>query len=141
MARWVCARCDREFGRANQSHTCVPGGTVEESFAGRPDYQAEAYRRIMAHMAALGPVHADSVTVGVFLKSDRKFAEIRPMARGLSVGLLMSRPIDDTRASRVERIASGRFASFVRITDPDQVDDVLCGWLTEAYDDATELEA
>jgi hypothetical protein len=141
MARWICPQCDREFARAHQSHTCVPGGSVEDSFAGRPDYQAQAYSRIMAHLASLGPVHTDSVKVGVFLKSDRKFAEIRPMARALSVYLLMSRPIDDARVSRTERVASDRFASFIRITDPDQVDDVLCGWLTEAYDDATELEA
>ena len=46
MPRWTCPRCDREFGRANQAHTCVPGGTVADTFAGRPDGQVDAYRRI-----------------------------------------------------------------------------------------------
>ena len=138
MGRWTCPRCDREFGRAHQAHTCVPGGTVEESFAGRPDYQAEAYWRIMDHLAKLGPVHADSVKVGVFLLSDRKFAEIRPMARALSVNLLMSRPLEGARVVRSERITAERFWSVVRVKDPGEVDDVLCGWLTEAYDEATD---
>jgi hypothetical protein len=138
MARWTCPRCDREFGRANQSHTCVPGGTVEESFAGRPDYQAEAYRRIMAHLATVGPVHVDAVKVGVFLKSDRKFAEIRPMARALSVNLEMSHALEGPLVARRYRFAVDRFASEVRVTNPDQVDNVLCGWLTEAYDEATD---
>jgi hypothetical protein len=138
MARWTCPRCDREFGRANQSHTCVPGGTVEDSFAGRPAAQVEAYRRIMAHLATVGPVHADSVQVGVFLKSDRKFAELRPMARALSVNLQMSRPISDVRVARTMRITGQQHLNVVRVTDPDQVDDVLCGWLTEAYDEATD---
>jgi hypothetical protein len=74
----------------------------------------------------------------VSLKSDRKFAQIRPTARALSMSLLMSRPIDDTRVSRTERITSERFVSWVRVHDPEEVDDVLCGWLTEAYDEATE---
>jgi hypothetical protein len=138
MARWTCPRCDREFGRANQAHTCVPGGTVEDSFAGRPAAQVEVYRRIMAHLASVGPVHADSVQVGVFLKSDRKFAELRPMARALSVNLQMSRPISDVRVARTMRITGQQHLNVVRVTDPDQVDDVLCGWLTEAYDEATD---
>ena len=111
---------------------------MADTFAGRPSAQVEAYRRIMAHLAALGPVHEDSVQVGVFLKSDRKFAELRPMARALSVNLMMSRPISDARVARTMRITADRHLSVVRVTDPDQVDEVLCGWLTEAYDEATD---
>ncbi len=138
MPRWICPRCDREFGRANQAHTCVPGGTVADTFAGRPAGQVQAYRRIMAHLATLGPVHEDSVQVGVFLKSDRKFAELRPMARALSVNLMMSRPISDARVTRTMRITAERHLNVVRVTEADQVDEVLCGWLTEAYDEATD---
>jgi hypothetical protein len=83
-------------------------------------------------------VHVDAVKVGVFLKSDRKFAEIRPMARALSVNLEMSRALEGPLVARRYRYAVDRFASEVRVTNPDQVDNVLCGWLTEAYDEATD---
>jgi fatty-acyl-CoA synthase len=43
MARWTCPRCDRQFGRANQSHTCALGNTVDASFAGRPVTLVESY--------------------------------------------------------------------------------------------------
>jgi hypothetical protein len=138
MARWICPHCDREFDRAHQSHTCVPGGTVDATFAGRPDWQREAYERMVEHLDTLGLFHVDSVSVGVFLKSDRKFAEIRPKARGLTVLLMLSRPLADARVGHTERLSAERFMSTVRLTDPDQVDDVLCGWLTEAYEDATD---
>jgi len=111
---------------------------VADTFAGRPNGQVDAYRRIMAHLATLGQVHEDSVRVGVFLKSDRKFAELRPMARALSVNLMMSRPITDARVARTMRITAERHLNVVRVTGPEQVDEVLCGWLTEAYDDATD---
>ena len=29
MVRWVCPRCDREFGGVNQAHVCAPGITVD----------------------------------------------------------------------------------------------------------------
>jgi hypothetical protein len=58
MARWTCPRCDREFGRAHQSHTCVPGGTIEDSFAGRPQPQLDAFRAIQ------GPSDVDDELCG-----------------------------------------------------------------------------
>ena len=83
-------------------------------------------------------MHVDSVQVGVFLKSDRKFAELRPMARALSVNLQMARSMTDARVTRTQRITAEQYLNVVRVTDPDQVDEVLCGWLTEAYDEATD---
>ncbi len=138
MARWTCPRCDRAFGRTNQSHVCVPGGTVDETFAGRPPAQRAAYDAIMAHLGTLGPVHLDPVAVGVFLTSDRRFAEIRPMARALSVEILADEAVDHPRAIRSQRISANRFWSTVRLHGPDDVDDDLRRWLTIAYDDATD---
>jgi len=31
---WTCQKCDRRFGRRNQSHECAPALTVSEYFAG-----------------------------------------------------------------------------------------------------------
>ncbi|WP_432978637.1 DUF5655 domain-containing protein [Dactylosporangium sp. CA-233914] len=132
MARWVCPECEREFDKPRQSHVCVPGCTVEETFAGRPGYQREAYDTIVAFLRRLGPVHEDAVKVGVFLKHERKFAEIRPMARGLSVELYLPRRIDDPRIARHLPIGGGRVVNIVRITAAEQVDGRLKQWLEEA---------
>jgi hypothetical protein len=43
MSRWTCPKCDREFGRARQAHTCVPGCTVEACFAPWPPVYREIY--------------------------------------------------------------------------------------------------
>ena len=103
MPRWTCPRCDREFGRANQSHTCVPGCTVDASFAGRPPRLRGVYDEIVAHLLdlGLGPVHEDAVGVGVFLKRDRKLAEVRPRSRDVSLALYLPRHVPDPRFSRV----------------------------------------
>jgi hypothetical protein len=116
----------------------VPGGPVEETFAGRPPGQFEAYEAIMAHLDTLGPVHVDAVGVGVFLKSDRKLAELRPMARALSVDLLLSQPLAGPRIARTMRASADRTVSCVRVQGGDDVDEELKGWLTRAYREATD---
>jgi hypothetical protein len=80
----------------------------------------------------------DAVGVGVFLASDRKFAEVRPMARALSLDIIASQPIADPRVVRSQRIASQRVWSAIRLHGPDDVDDALKAALTLAYDDATD---
>ncbi len=137
MDRWTCPACEREFARGHQAHTCVPGGTVDESFAGRSPVQREIYEAIMAHLATLGPVHADAVRVGVFLKSDRKFAEARPRARGLSLGLFLPRPVRSPRITRALTPIGDRVVHFLTLTRVEDVDDELREWLSLAYDVAT----
>jgi uncharacterized protein DUF5655 len=136
MSRWTCPKCDREFGRARQSHVCVPGCTVEECFAPWPPHYREMYDRMVDHLATLGALHADAVSVGVFLKSDRKLAEVRPKARSLSVALFLPRPVEHTRISR-QMPAGDRTLHFVKLLSVDDVDEQLLAWLTECYDAAT----
>lgn len=111
---------------------------MEETFAGRPPYQREIYDALLSYLRNLGPVHADSVKVGVFLLSDRKFAEIRPMARALSVELFSPRPLVAERVMRSVPIGRGRTWNSIRLRAVEQVDDELLGWLGEAYDAATD---
>lgn len=134
MSRWTCPGCDREFGRANQSHVCVPGCTVDECFAGRNPVQREIYDLIIEHLQALGPVHIDAVQVGVLLKHERKLAELRPKARSLELSLVLPHDLRDARIARSIRTSADTVAHFIKLTTVDQVDDTLRDWLSEAYD-------
>jgi len=138
VARWTCPRCDREFGRARQSHTCLPGNSVAEAFRGRPPEFRAILDAVVGHLESLGPVHADAVQVGVFLKSDRKLAEIRPKSRWLSCYLYLPRTIGDARVARTLRVSSSRVVNEVKVRTLDEVDPQLLGWFSEAFDEATD---
>jgi hypothetical protein len=133
MGRWTCPHCDREFSRAGQSHTCVPGGTVEETFAGRPPVQREIYDALMSRLDGLGEIYVDAVGVGVFLSHEAKFAEARPRARGLALYLILPRTLAHPRVSRKERISARRMGHVLVLTSVADVDDELGDWLAEAY--------
>jgi hypothetical protein len=42
------------------------------------------------------------------------------------------------RVTRTMRAATGRTVNVIRVQGPSDVDDELCAWLTEAYDEATD---
>lgn len=45
---------------ARQAHVCVPGCTVEESFAGRPEWQLACYRVVAGRLRDVAAVHEDA---------------------------------------------------------------------------------
>jgi hypothetical protein len=133
MSRWVCPRCEREFGRANQSHTCVPAGTVDDSFAGRAPQQRAVYDAVLEHLLSLGPVHEDATGVGVFLKRDRKLAEVRPRSRDVTLALFLPRRVRHPRITAVYDVGAHRIVHVIPLRAPGEVDDEVRGWLTEAF--------
>jgi uncharacterized protein DUF5655 len=141
MTRWTCPECEREFARAHQGHVCVPGGTVDDSFAGRPAVQRAIYDALVAHVRTLGEVHEDSVGVGVFLKHEHKFAEVRPTSRALSVWLVLPRRVEHARFSRYANGSGGRVWHVLRLTTVGEVDDEVRSWLTAAYNTALRYSA
>ena len=130
--RWICPRCEREFDRPHQAHTCAPGVSVESWFAGRPPGDRAIYDAIMERLP--GDVHVDAVSVGVFLKAQRKIAELRPRARGrMALYLVLPRPLDSPRAGRAEKISTERWGHRITLSGPGDVDDELGEWIAEAY--------
>jgi hypothetical protein len=107
---------------------CVPGCTIDDTFRGR-EWQRPICDEIVEFLGSLGEdLHVDAVTVGVFLKRQRKLAELRPMARALSVNLWLPRIVTDERVLR-------RYGTWhvLRLAGPDEVDEQLRDWLTESY--------
>jgi hypothetical protein len=91
------------------------------------------YDAILDHLQSLGPVHEDAVTVGVFLKRDRKLAEVRPRSRDVSLALYLPRPVRHPRIAKVLDPGAPRVVHFLLLREPEEVDDLVRGWLTEAF--------
>jgi len=106
---------------------------VDDTFAGRPPALRAVYDAILAHLRTLGPVHEDAVGVGVFLKRDRKLAEVRPRSGDVLLGLYLPRPVPDRRFSKVIGPSGPRVVHLLPLRDAADVDDQVRGWLTEAF--------
>jgi len=130
---WTCPGCRRRFGRHNQSHECAPAMSLDEYFSTGPAWERPIFDVVMAHLDAVGPVHVEPVSVGIFFKRSHTFAELRPMRRWVALYFRLSRPVDHPKIARKIRGNGRRTFYVVNLRGPDDVDDDVLGWLTEAY--------
>jgi hypothetical protein len=74
------------------------------------------------------------VSVGIFLKRSRTFAELRPMQRWVALSFSLRRVMHHPRMiRRTIPHGSGRHHHVANLATPDELDDGLRAALTEAY--------
>ena len=130
---WTCPRCDRRFRRAGQGHECAPAMTLDAYFATGPDRERPIYEAVMSHLDAVGDVHVEPLSVGIYLKRDQTFATLTPRTRWVALGLSLPRVVTSSRIARKVEPAGRHWWHTVNLRDPDDVDDDVQAWLIEAY--------
>jgi hypothetical protein len=110
--------------------------TLDEYFSTGPAHERPIFDAVMRHLATVGPVHVEPVSVGIFLKNPRKFAELRPMQSWVAVSFLLSRPARHRTIVRKVVAYGGRYYHVANVTKAADVDAPLRALLTEAYDQA-----
>lgn len=136
VPRWVCPDCRRQFARVRQGHECAPAMPLAEYLATGPPHERSIVEAVLAGLDAhpeIGPVHVEPVSVGVFLKRSRMFAELRPMTRWEAVTFLHPRTLRSNRIARKVVEAGALRYHVVNVRTADEVDDELLGWLADAY--------
>jgi Domain of unknown function (DUF5655) len=136
MRAWTCPDCGRRFGRARQSHECAPAMTLDEYFATGPRHERPVFDAVMHHLEGVGPVYVEPVSVGIFLKNPRKFAELRPLQRWTALSFYLRRPARHRTIVRKVVRYGERYLHVANVADPADLDDDLRDLLTEAYDEA-----
>jgi hypothetical protein len=138
MIEWTCPECGRRFGRNRQSHDCSPGLSLGEYFASGPAHERPVFDAVIAHLETVGPVHLDIVSVGIFLKNPRKFAELRPKDRWVAVSFTLARRAHHPTITRKVIEYGGAYWHVANVGGPDDVDEALRALLTEAYEYAAD---
>jgi hypothetical protein len=107
--------------------------SLEEYFSTGPPFERPVFDAVMAGLAEVGPVHVEPVSVGIFLKRSRTFAELRPMTRWVAVSFSLPRTLTSARIARKVYDAGRSKHHVVNVRDPGEVDEELRRWLAEAY--------
>jgi hypothetical protein len=132
-ARWTCPDCGRQFGRRRQGHECAPAMTLEEYFSTGPAHERPVFDAVNAHLTRLGGVYVEPVSVGIFFKLHTTFVQLRPMTKWEALTFALPRRLSDPRIARKPVESGGRWFHTVNLRGPDDVDDVVTGWLSEAH--------
>ena len=107
--------------------------TIDEYFSTGPPFERPVFDAVMFALDDVGPIHVEPVSVGIFLKRSRTFAELRPMTRWVAVSFSLPRTLQSSRLSRKVYDGGTRKYHVVNIRTADEVDEELLDWLTEAY--------
>ena len=107
--------------------------SLEQYFStGRP-FERPIYAAVAARMESLPPVLIEYVSVGIFFKRARTFAELRPMRDRVRLTLMLSRRLHSARVVRAFHGHGERSAYQIDLRDVQDVDEEVRDWLTEAY--------
>lgn len=107
--------------------------TLDEYFATGPPHERPVFEVVHAHLVSLGELHVEPVSVGIFFKVDRTVAQLRPMTKWVACGFLAPRRIEHERIARKVVPSGDRWWHVVNLRSADDVDEVVEGWLSEAY--------
>jgi hypothetical protein len=107
--------------------------TLERYFSTSPQFERRVYEAVAEHLAGVGALQIEAVSVGIFFRRVRTFAELRPKRNRVVLSFLLSRPLEHPRIVKTWRGTGQRSAYFVDLRDAQDVDDDVRDWLTEAY--------
>jgi hypothetical protein len=138
MPAWDCPKCRRRFARVNQGHECAPAMSLDEYFSTGPAFERPIFEAVMRHLDTIGPVHIEPVSVGIFLKRARSFAQLRPMTKWVALSFSLAHPVQHRAITRKVMQYHGRYWHVANLRGADDLDDPLRAGLTEAYLDAPE---
>jgi hypothetical protein len=107
--------------------------SLEEYFSTGPAHERPIFEAVMRHADTLGPVHVEPVSVGIFLKRAQTFAQLRPMQRWVALSFSLPRTVRHPTITRKVVLYHGRHYHVANLRSPEDFDDDLRDWITEAY--------
>ena len=82
--------------------------TLEEYFSTGPSFERPVFDAVHDHLASLGPIHVEPVSVGIFIKKAGSFVELRPKTKWVALSFPLSRVVSHPQMSRKPMIAGSR---------------------------------
>jgi hypothetical protein len=133
-AGWRCPECGRLFRRRGQTHECSPAMSLEEYFSTGPPHERPVFEAVLDLVSAFGPVQVEPVSVGIFVKHEGSYLELRPMTRWVALSFPLERRVSHRLMTRTPIRSGRRWYHVVNLRTPDDLDDEIAGWLAESYD-------
>ena len=107
--------------------------TIDEYFSTGPPHERPVFDAVFAYVNTLGPVFVEPVSVGIFLKKQGSFIELRPKTKWVAMSFPLQRTVTHPLIAR-RPIRAGRHTyHFVNLRGPDDLTDDVKSWLAESY--------
>ena len=112
--------------------------TLEEYFATGPERERPIFEAVNEFIESLGPVVVEPLSVGIYFKRAGAFAYLLPMQRWETLGFSLTHVVRHRLMTRKAQPHGRRYYTVFNLAGPEDFDDAIKGWLTEAYFEAPE---
>jgi hypothetical protein len=129
---WECPDCGRRFKHKNQEHSCVRLDP-DDQFNGKDPKVKATYDALLKGVKKFGNVDVSAVKIGVMLKAPSTFAAVKPKRLWVDLEFILDEEIAQFPVHKAVRYTKGRWAHFVRLEHPKEVNKKLLGWLKRSY--------
>lgn len=107
--------------------------TLDDYFSTGPPFERPIFDAVHAVVSSFGPVHIEPVSVGIFIKKNGSFLELRPMTKWVAMSFPLGRTLRHRQISRKPIVAGSRIYHYVNLASPADVTPDVEAWLAESY--------
>jgi Bacteriocin-protection, YdeI or OmpD-Associated/Domain of unknown function (DUF1905)/Domain of unknown function (DUF5655) len=129
---WTCPRCGQPFVTRNAQHSCHRY-ELADSLGGKPAAVVALFERLRDLVEACGPVTVVPNRDNVAFMVDVRFLRAVPRTRWLDLAFWLRRRVESPRWWKVETLTPDAHIHVLRVTDADQLDAEVAGWVRDAY--------
>jgi hypothetical protein len=108
--------------------------TIESHFTDKSPVVRAVYDKLLAETAKFGHVVEEAKKTSIHLVNKTAFAGVSTRKTALMLNIKSDAPIIHPRFPKNEKLSARRYHQEVKLSDPEEVDAELLGWLRQAYE-------
>ncbi|MDO9511619.1 MAG: DUF5655 domain-containing protein [Bacteroidales bacterium] len=130
---WTCTSCGRQFINKNQDHSC---GTknIEIHLANKPEPVRQICGRLLSWAMTHKDVRIDVVKNAILVRRHSTFFALKPTKTFVNLEFVLSENKDEFPVYKTVKVSAKKYAHFIKIENPEEVDHQLLQWLEKAWE-------
>ncbi len=130
---WKCIKCNREFKKENQTHSCVIF-QIENHFKGKEELGKKLFYEFVDKIEDyIGKVKVESLPCCIHLVSSYTFCGVWILKDKIRFDIRLDRKIKNSKVTKEYQISKNRTMYHFELANIDDLDDDLLGFIKEAY--------
>ncbi len=134
---WNCPNCGRSFRNTNQDHSCMITD-LESHFVNKQQNVIDTFEKIKNEVMQLEGIQINSVKNAILFQAKSNFLAVKPKKTHLAIEFVLDEKVDEFPIYKTFQATKSKWAHFVRLESPEEVDEQLILWLRKAYKISSE---
>lgn len=129
---WKCPKCEREFSKKNQFHSCV-SIPITEHFKNKLPLLEAIFNVLREKVEVFGQIRIDAVKTSINFGGKSQFSTLYVLEESIKLDFVLKRRIQSPRMIRVRGPTNDYFTYTLKLKSLSDVNVELIEWLRESF--------